>query len=166
MSTFCRFTQAEFEEFLGVAPNGQPVNNSGWHRLNLGTLEAVYGKRVHPELTLRIYSTLEGGYARDNGSDAIRVVVFWRPPQKAREAFQAKGLIAADRWPLKVGGGTKVLRVQGWRDNLGKRLEAYREILPPTCRCGAPTVWRTPKKGAKWEPFWGCVWGRACPCGR
>ncbi len=172
MSRFCRFSQSEFEEFLGVGSDGKPLPGSNWHRIRVpGTIEAVYGRRIHPELSLRIYSTLERGFARDLGSDAIRICVAWRPQEREQAMWIAKGLTRVDprypdrpAFPMIVGGETRVHRVDGWRNNLTKRLEAYEELIPPPCpHCGCPTVWRTPAKGQTWQPFWGCVWSRGCP---
>lgn len=163
MAKFYRFTKAEMDEFLGVTPEGKPLEKGGFHRIQIpGTVELVYAKLVHPELSLRIYSTIENGYARDNGSDAIRLGIYWRPSEEDQRRLLSLGLVAKG-FPMKVGSDTKVLRVQGWRDNLRKRLDRLTEIMPGECRCGAPTVLRTPKNGANWKPFMGCVWGRSCP---
>jgi hypothetical protein len=170
-SQFCRFSQKEFEDFLGVRPDGKPHVKGGWHRLSLpGVYEVVYGKLVSSVLTLRIYSTLEGGFAREIGSDAIRVCVAWRPSEVDQKRF---AFLATQRqqshypvWPMLVGHEFKVLRVQNWRDNLQKRLIAYQEILPESCVCGCPKVYRVPRRGSNWSPFWGCVWGRNCPGNR
>lgn len=164
---FDRFSQRQFEEFLGVQPDGKPVNPGGFYRIPVpGTLELVYGKKVGPDLTLRIYSTIEGGFAREKAKDAIRVTIFWKPSEQEQELMLRDGVIDANAsWPVKVGGETKVLRVPTWRKNLGERLEHYEEILPPRCQCGCPKVYRTPKKskGQTWEPFWGCVLYKKCP---
>lgn len=155
---FYQFTQKEFEEFLGVRPDGYPVEKGGFHRMVLpGTIEVVYGKRVHPELTLRIYSTIQDGSAREKGADAIRIGIFWRPSPEVMAQWTGKS------WPIRVGGDTKVLRVKGWKENLHKRLSAYEDLMPGKCSCGAPTVYRKPKKSQTWKAFWGCVWAKQCP---
>lgn len=173
MSRFCQFTQKEFETFLKVGPDGKPLEKGGFYRSNHfpvhNTAELVYAKKIHPELSLRIYSTLEGGVARPKGTDAIRILVVWRPSEEEQRRWEREGLAIVDPrapnkpiWPKIVGRDTFVLRVQGWRENLAKRLAACDEMIPPPHTCGCPTVWRTPHGNAK-SPFWGCVWGRNCP---
>jgi len=168
MSTFYQFTQEEFEQFLGVGSDAKPVRKGGFHLLPLqGTRELVYGKRIHPEMSLRIYSTIEHGVARERGSDAIRIRIVWLPPPDKQEIWKRNGLARPDpRYPDRpifpkfVGGSKRVHRVRGWSANLSERLAHYDEIMPPTCVCGCPMVWRTPSKR---KPFWGCVWMWNCP---
>lgn len=164
---YCRFSQLDFEEFLGVQPDGKPLEKGGFYRIPVpGTIELVYAKKVGPDLSLRIYSTIEGGFARTKDSDAIRVAIVWRPTEDEQARMLRDGVIDKDtKWPMPVGGETKVLRVQTWRDNLGERLANYDQIMPPRCDCGCPKVYRKPKKrkGQTWSAFWGCVLYKRCP---
>lgn len=115
-----------------------------------GTWELTYGKRVFVpgsdgQFTLRVYTTLtlrDG--TRAKGTDAIRVVLFWR------EVEDGVGLAVRP-----VGGEKKVLRVLGWRANLGARLEKWSDdLVGPSCpRCGRPMVERGKGKAS----FWGCT---------
>ena len=164
---FDKFSQKAFEDFLEVKEDGTPLNKGGFHRMKVpGTVELVYGKRVAPDLTLRIYSTIENGFAREKAKDAIRVTIFWKPSEAEIQLMLKDQVIREDtKWPLKVGGESKVLRVPTWKKNLRERLNHYEEIMPPRCECGCPQVYRNPKKskGQTWKPFWGCVLGKLCP---
>lgn len=84
----------EFEAFLGSACAYDEVNMENVN-------EAVFTVNLpHPDLEIRIFSTLEAGQSRGKGSDAIRTVV-WHTGQDA-----------------PVGGRTKTLRIETWRENL------------------------------------------------
>ena len=119
------------------------------------TWEMVYGKRVYMQgsprqLTLRIYTTIdpETGIAREKGSDAIRVALFWREILTDSSGNESAA-------PSKlIGGDTKCLRVESWASNLGGRLEHWPDLIGPECpRCERPMVQRDGKHGA----FWGCT---------
>jgi hypothetical protein len=170
---FCQFTQAEFEDFLGVKPDGKPQQKGGFHRINVHrTAEAVYSKFLSKDLCLRIYSTLYGGIAREKGSDAIRLGIVWRPALEEQRKWEESGLLKVDYanptkplWPRLIRiSDKKVLRTTNWRKSLGERLNNIEDIMPPTCTCNCPCVWIVPTQPShKWEPFWGCMWGRVCP---
>jgi len=151
-----RYTQIsceEFEEFLGVGDNGKPAPNAEWnknwkfHHIELqGVYENVYGMVVAPNVTLRIYSTIERGVSRDNGTDAIRCVLFWRSPE---------GEIKL------IGMEKKVLRIASWRENLRKRIEGWSELMGPDCpTCNSPMA-RRKNRSTKSE-FFGCVQYPVC----
>ena len=101
-----------------------------------GTKEKVYDRRFG-ELTMRVYSSIEKGTARDCGEDAIRVCVL----------------------DLKANTGVmrnkRVNRIQTWKKNLENRLNVTIEriemgkISPaPSCpRCGASMNMRKARKG-------------------
>lgn len=165
---FDRFSQRDFEDFLGVKPDGKPVEKGGFHRIPIpGINEVVYSKKVSHDLSMRVYSTIEMGFARDKDSDAIRVTIFWKPSDEEVALMVQDGVISnpAKDIPMMVGGEAKVLRVPTWRANLDAKLAAYEDIMPPRCRCGCPKVLKKPKKrkGQSWEPFWGCVLYKRCP---
>lgn len=141
MATFTRIEQAEFERFLGIGNDGKPLGDTGWYRIQLpGTRELVYSRLVRPDLSQRIYSSIEpGGVSRDKGSDAIRVVLVWRQTQLHE--------------PRIIGVERRVHRVLGWRHNLQTRLLDWQSQFGPQCPCcAAPTVERTSKRGK----FFGC----------
>lgn len=143
MSKYEQFSQKDFEDFLGVNSKGKPKPNAVWrfHRMELeGTNELVYGLRVGKNLTLRVYSTIEGGVARNCGSDAIRCVLFWRNKE-------GKSKI--------IGMQKKVLRVKNWRDNLKSRIDNWEDMKGPNCpKCLSPTVKR--KNKVNKNEFFGC----------
>lgn len=147
---FTTFSTKDFETFLGVGNDGKPVANSNawkFHKIEIqGTYENVYGMRVAPNITLRIYSTLEGGFARDNGKDAIRCVLFWKSPE--------------DEIKL-IGVEKKVLRIETWRDNLGKRINEWKDMMGPSCPlCKSPMTKR--KNRTNKNEFYGCVQYPTC----
>lgn len=132
--SYTRITEGEMDEFL---------EQKGFHSLDLeGVKEKVYGKRVDRNgtpLTLRVYSTIKNGMARDKGSDAIRVELFkWDP--KRGEA-------------VHVGHGKRVHRIDTWRKNLGSRIKDVESLIGPSCPdCGDMMVLRSSRHGK----FWGC----------
>lgn len=134
MTHYKNVTQTEMEAFL--TPQGfKPVAVAG-------TTELVYGKRVdrdNLQLTLRVYTGITpSGCSRGCGKDAMRVTVFWRKPD---------GVVKM------VGGSKRVHRVEGWRNNLQNRLDAWVELLGPRCsECGSPMVLRHGSRG----DFFGC----------
>lgn len=107
-----------------------------------GTKELVYGRIVAPNLSLRVYTSIEGACSRSIGSDAIRTVLVTRINGRGPEST------------IKiVGGDRRVHRVEGWRENLQDRLDGWRDQLGPVChKCGRMTVRRESRRG----PFWGC----------
>lgn len=127
----------------------------GFKRVYLsGTTEAVYSKRVYAQadtmqLSLRVYTSItDRAGTREKGTDAIRVVLFYRHVET-----DAVGNETALE-PRPIGGSRRVHRVAGWRNNLGNRLEAWPEMLGPKCfKCGLPMVEREGPRGA----FWGCI---------
>jgi len=113
-----------------------------------GVNEVVFAKGLHIEgegwklpLSIRIYTSIEGVVSRGVGEDAIRVSV-WTKQQNT---------------PVMLCGSKRVHRVEHWRENLAKRLDAWRDMLDQTCpRCKAPMILRKPKNGQHWQPFYGC----------
>jgi hypothetical protein len=101
---------------------------------------------VQPDVTLRVYSTLENGVARDNGKDAIRCVLFWKSP---------------DGEIKLMGVEKKVLRIETWRDNLSKRINGWEEMMGPTCPlCKSPMTKR--KNRANKHEFYSCIQYPVC----
>jgi hypothetical protein len=173
---FCRFTRQEFEDFLRVGPDGKPLEKGGFFLTPVyGTVELVYSKIIHrdangyADMSLRIYSTIEGGLAREKGADALRLRYAWRPSPAEQTHWEKLGLARPNSvgqspvWPKNVGDIIRVFRTTNWRDNLGKQIEHASLSLPKPCACGCPTMLMTPPKGKTWEPFWTCVWKRDCP---
>lgn len=126
-------TEQEMEDFLF---------NQQFKKMSIeGTYENVYGRRLRKDLSLRIYSTIENGYSRKSGKDAIRCVLFWMSPKNEIKL---------------VGVEKKVLRVVNWRENLKNRIEDWEEMLGPSCDfCKSPTVLRKNKKNK--NKFFSCV---------
>lgn len=145
---YCQFDLADFEEFLGVGDNGKPAPNAEWNKnwrfwhLDLqGVYEHVYGMVVAPNVTLRIYSSVDKttGKAREEGKDAIRCCLVHR---------DAEGVIKG------IGSDAKVLRVQNWRENLRKRINSMLDNMGPMCpKCGSHMKERNGRNKTK---FWGC----------
>lgn len=132
MATFTAVTSGEMDSFLSP---------QGFSRVELpGTVELVYGKRVDIDglaLSLRVYTGINpNGASREKGTDAIRCNLFWRRP---------------DGEVRKVASSARVHRVEGWRSNLQKRLEAM--TVERRCECGAPMVLRKSARGK----FYGCA---------
>lgn len=137
MSKFTPITQDEMADFL--APMGfLPI-------LLPGVSELVYARRQDHDgltLTLRVFTGIDpNGQSRDKGTDAIRVVLFWR---------QDDGTIT------KVATSKRVHRVEGWRKNLASRIESI--AVGPLCTCGSPMVERKRRAltGCK-STFYGCA---------
>ena len=105
------------------------------------TREIVYGKRVDKDgfqLTLRVYTGIIKGHgSRSVGKDAIRVNLFNRT---------SSGNVN------KVGGSKRVHRVQGWANNLQKRLDDWLNYSFTVCECGNLMIPRKSKTGK----FLGC----------
>lgn len=101
---------------------GELLTPQGFRVMNLSIAEMVYGKRLAKNVCLQVYTSIDRtGYARDCGSDAIRVaVVRWYP------GGRSKG----------IGKSKRVHRTQGWRENLQSRIDAleaeYGSAVCPT----------------------------------
>ena len=134
MAHYTNITAEEMEQFLAA---------KGFAKIALpGTIELVYGKRVKQDdlqLSLRCYTGIAGENSRKVGEDAIRVNLWMRTSQ---------GRL------IKLGGSKRVHRVEGWRNNLGKRLDDWLEYMPThKCdKCGLPMIVRNSSKGK----FLGC----------
>ena len=104
--------------------------------------ELVYAKRVGENYSLRIYSTITAGRqkARDCGKDAIRFCLFYRA--------------SANDTPRLVNGDKKCLRVEGWRGNMQKRIDAWESMKGVDCPCCAAPMKK--RKGNNGE-FLGCI---------
>src|SRR5688572_7703740 len=74
-----------------------------------GTKERVFAKSVDGELVLRVYTSVVGDYSRDNGKDAIRLVLVSWATGEAKI----------------IGSEKRVHRVVGWRANLDERLASW-----------------------------------------
>lgn len=142
MANYVNIPLKDFEDF--ILPLGfQDMT----HRLER-VKEKVFGKVVKAKgrvFSVRVYSSIANGSGRDSGKDAIRVEVWTRNK---------------DHKPVRLGGCKRVHRVEGWRDNLHKRLEtaAKKYVDAPDCpACGNPMALREPRKGKKHKPFYGCT---------
>jgi hypothetical protein len=133
MAIAVEISRGEMHEFLTA---------QGFVEISLqGTRERVFAKIVDPakgrEISLRVYTTIEGESSRGNGEDAIRTVLVTR----------VDGLIKI------VGSDKRVHRVAGWKANLQSRIDRWQEQIGPSCpKCSRATVRRKSKRG----PFWGC----------
>lgn len=149
-AVFTPISRREMEEFLGIPQPGEdnktyPEGYAGFKPVTFaGTYELVYSKRVDPEkgkqLALRVYTGIEAfsGESREVGEDAIRVQLFARDDA---------GKVS------HVGGSRRCHRVQGWRNNLQRRLDNWEEQIGPSCpKCGRMMAERDGSKGK----FWGC----------
>lgn len=128
---------------ISAAEMDQFLTHKGFAKIELeGTFEAVYGKRVHQDdlqLTLRVYTGIQGQVSRGVGEDAIRVNLFMRTGDKI----------------IKLGGSKRVHRVVNWKANLSKRIDDWLDYMPKhKCqKCGLPMIVRTSKHGK----FLGCA---------
>lgn len=149
MATYQYITLAEMSQFIDDISQGQAVSlpmkkQPLWHG------EYVYEWFVAPQLTLRVYSsvTAEDG-ARPVGTDAIRVVLL-------AEGIRETSYGSYALYMVPLGKQKRVHRVVGWRDNLTKRINSWREWLTPQCpRCLAYTVQRVNQHTK--EQFYSCV---------
>ena len=138
MAIFKNITRNEMAEQL---------EQQGFQLIGLsGTKELVWAKIFRKNSTvvsMRVYSSINpNGEAREVGTDAIRVMLFWKN----------QGEI------VKVGSSKRVHRVEGWKKNLQNRIENWTRVLGPSCHsCNAPMILRTPKKSQKWTKFYGCA---------
>jgi hypothetical protein len=115
------------------------MEKRGFSEIELtGVQEKVYGKIVAPGICLRIFSTIARGVSRPVGADAIRLVLVTRDGEHIKS----------------IGKSTKVLRIETWRENLDKKINAWKGYLGPLCgRCACQTVARKGRYG----DFWGCT---------
>ncbi len=139
MAHYTNITALEMDKFLQDL-GFKPVELSG-------TKERVYGKIIRPKTCLRVYTGIEEANSRGVGKDAIRCGVF------VKDGEQVK----------KLGGDKRVHRVEGWRDNLRKRIDHVtnkfsEEVWCPDC--GAPMAQRENKQTK--GHFWGCTQYPAC----
>jgi hypothetical protein len=131
---YVNITAQEMNQFL---------THKGFAKIQVpGTFEAVYGKRVRQDdlqLTLRVYTGIEGQASRGVGEDAIRVNLFMRKGEQI----------------IKLGGSKRVHRVVNWKANLSKRIDDWLDYMPQhKCKkCGLPMIVRTSKSGK----FLGCA---------
>lgn len=108
-----------------------------------GTRELVYGLIVDKNVCLRVYTSVvpnadNAGVSRDNGQDAIRVLLVTK---------------MKDGQVKVIGSDRRVHRVEGWKSNLDARIANWRSQLGESCPlCSAPTV----HKKSKRFDFWGC----------
>lgn len=131
----------EFEEFLPPAAEEVDVDGTG---------ERVYEMPLpSDDLSVRVFSTVEGESTRGYGEDAIRTVVW---------SETAEG---------PVGGETKTLRIGTWRDNLKDKLagvyEEWRQYDHGACpECGEGVLC---ERSGEYGDFLACSeWdgGRGC----
>lgn len=141
MAKFTNVSKEDMEAFL--VPQGFKAMSIE------GTTELVYGKRVDHEgmpLSLRVYTGIwPSGESRGVGEDAMWVRLFFKTKE---------GKI------VSLGCSKRVHRVQGWRKNLGNRIDAWQELLPKRMcpECGMPMVERKGTFGA----FFGCTGFPVC----
>ena len=123
-----------------------------------GTREIVFARGCHVmhadgklPLSLRIYTSIEDGKSRDVGEDAIRVSL-WYKTKVLRAGLTTVELVM-------LGGSKRVHRVENWRTNLAKRIDAWQEIIQEmqACpRCPAPMRLISPRTGQTWKAFHSC----------
>ena len=141
---FHAITRDEIHEFL---------TGLGFVPLSLkGVVELVYGKIVHVgghRLSLRCYTAVDpNGESREKGTDAIRLQLF----HKVQDQIVA------------VGKPQKCLRVESWRDNIGRAIGRITdaEKLRVCPACGHPMVVR--RNGTTGQEFLGCSLFRITGC--
>jgi len=134
-------TAEQFAEFLPPAAEEVECGN---------TLERVWELPLPTDdLSIRVFSTIEGETSRGYGEDAIRTVVW---------SAKAGG---------PIGGETKTLRIDTWRKNLQAKLESayanWRKFDHGTCpECGEGVLC---EREGKYGDFLACsTWegGRGC----
>lgn len=115
------------------------LTKKGFSEISLnGVSELVYSKRFDKiykdevyQISIRIYTTIEYGISRRKGSDAIRVVIFWRS-----DSGQIK----------KIKTFNRINRIENWSNNLSKKIiEAESFIINnpiKKCKCGFILVCR------------------------
>ena len=125
-------------------------DGTDFQKLDTDDKEIVYGKRVDDEIglgipvTMRVYTSVDKrtGVSRKNGSDAIRVYLFYR---------DKNGTVK------RLCGTRRVHRTQNWTKNLSTRImKASKNVFSKhTCpKCDSPMVLRT--NGNSGNTFWGC----------
>lgn len=135
----------EFEDALPPAAEEVACEN---------TDERVWGLPLpSDDLSVRVFSTVEGEASRGYGEDAIRCVI-WSE--------------AADG---PVGGETKTLRTHGWDERVTQKLGSlyadWRSYDHGECpECGEGVLCeRTPGQGDDWSPFLACSsWNGGAGC--
>ncbi|NLS97521.1 MAG: hypothetical protein GXX96_35730 [Planctomycetaceae bacterium] len=143
-SRFHAITKDEMDQFL-IGLGFVPLKLKGVVELVYGKIVPVGGHR----LSLRCYTAVDpGGESREKGTDAIRLQLF----HKLQDQI------------VPCGRPQKCLRVESWRDNIGKaicRITAA-ENLHVCPACGHPMVLR--RNGATGQEFWGCSAFRLTGC--
>jgi hypothetical protein len=136
---YVRPTESEFDDFIyGKVPSAEAVDEPG-------ATEKVYELPLpDDDLSIRVYSTIQDGEARDHGADAIRCVIW------------------SEEAGCPVGGRRKTLRIETWRDNLGRKIDelyvTWRDHDHGRCPdCGAPLAKRVPGQDDDWSPFLACT---------
>jgi len=129
MAQFTRINEAEMAEILTA--------NDFLQIKVPGTNEDVWSKLVGRNLSLRVYTSVEGLRSRGNGKDSIKVCLVSRMPNG-----EIRG----------VGKVKRVHRVLGWVKNLQNRIDLWSELLGPVCSCGCHMIERKSSRGQ----FWGC----------
>lgn len=105
--------------------------------------EVVYQWPIGPNLYVRVYTSItsDGEEVRDPGADAIR-------PQVVARNTSGRTVICQS--------ARRVHRVEGWRNNLTKRLDALMVAPIPTCpQCKAYMKLRRNQRD--WKEFYGCI---------
>lgn len=139
-SRYVRIQEDEFEEKLSEIGNFTEVDHPE-------TYEKVYESQLPADnLSIRVFSSIQDGSARNKGADAIRCVI-WN-----------------DNIEEPVGGRRKTLRIgptdsnpDGWFGNLKPKIEDlfinWRNEIYGNCpECGGQLVFRSGKYGN----FLGC----------
>ena len=134
-------SRTDFEEFLPPAAEEVDI---------LGTKERVYEMPLpSDDLSVRVFSTVQGESTREYGEDAIRTVIW---------SETADG---------PVGGETKTLRIDTWRKNLRAKLESlyssWRSYDHGTCpECGNGVLC---EREGKYGKFLACsTWNGGAGC--
>lgn len=133
--------RTEFEEYLPDVAEEVDVAN---------TSERVYELPLpSDDLSVRVFSTIEGESTRGYGEDAIRTVVW---------SETAEG---------PVGGETKTLRIETWADNLRDKIssvyDCWRQYDHGTCpECGEGVLC---ERSGKYGDFLACsTWNGGAGC--
>lgn len=140
-ATYVDIPACDLDAFLtsrgySVIPSGPEAADAKSGGL-AGTRERVYGrirKDIGFPLCVRVYTSLVEGSQRDNGDDAIRIVLVTR--NKLGEIKLIHTL-------------KRVHRVAGWRKNLAERLDAAEVMELRRCKhygCGGVLCERTSKR--------------------
>lgn len=137
--SYVRITEEKFDEFIdGLVPSAEKKRVRG-------AKEVVYDLPLPRDgLSIKVFSTIQGGRGRDRGDDAIRCVI-WDHGADA-----------------PVGGREKTLRIRTWRENLADKIRyLYRNWRDhdhgPCPECGRGVlVERTPGPSDDWDPFLAC----------